>query len=258
MLMISGLLLLSALLLQQKITEADPSCEFTLPQSYKADPAQPRVFQRSAGPEEWAQIRFTQAPAGGLLPQTPAGISQGDAVLLAGLPADASFTFKTRPWGDFQTGIFEYRFVSRNLRMFGLRAVVPLKTKALLLSLEGADPLEKDIRSDFTLILDTVKGESNWLSAATLKRLWLARMLDRVGLGLIGLYLVVWAVAFRESFMYCHALRTTWLFAAAIALILPPTLRSDIEVVHLVINIALPLALFGMAGRRVKLAIDLG
>lgn len=256
--MLSGLLLLSALLLQQKITEADPPCEITLPQSYKADPEHPRQFLRSAGREEWAQIRLTQVPAGGLLPQTPAGISQVDAVLLANLPANASFTFKTRPWGEFQTGIFEYRGVSRNLRMFGLRAVIPLKSKALLLTLEGADPLEQDIRSDFTLILDAVKGESNWLDAATLKRLRLAKVLDRVGLGLVGLYLVVWAAAFRESFMYCHGLRTVWLFAAAIALIIPPTLRSDIEVVHLVINVALPLALFGMAGRRVKLAIDLG
>lgn len=251
------MLLLSTLLLQQKITEADPPCEFTLPRSYKADPAQPRQFQRSAGPEEWAQIRFTQVPASGLVPQTPAGMSQGDAVLLAGLPADASFTFKTRPWGDFQTGILEYRCVSRNLRMFGLRAVIPLKPKALLLTLEGADPLEKDIRSDFTLILDTVQGQSNWLSAATLKRIWMARTLDRVGLGLVALYLVVWAAAFRGSFMHFHGLRTVWLFAAAISLAIPPTLRSDFEVVHLVTNVTLPLALFGMAGRRVKLAIDL-
>jgi hypothetical protein len=244
-----------AALLSQKVGESDPAYDLNLPLEYKAT-AFERRWERSVSPEAWARLRLTLAHAKST-PAQPAGEPvQADVLPFVTVPPESTLGFSTVPWGEFTLGVVEYRTVLDGLPVFGMTTAIPLREKALLLTLQGADPLEKDLRSDFQMVMATVKGQSPWITRAEKQRRATARLCDLAGLSLYALYVVVWAAAFRGNLMYAHLLRTTWMVVAGALLIAPLFLGVEPEVRHLFLNLALPLALFSMAGRRIKLAVD--
>jgi hypothetical protein len=245
----------AALLVFQKGAEADPSYDISVPVEYKATAVE-RRWERSVSPEAWARIRLTLAFAKSTPAQPDAEPVQADVLPFVTLPPDSKTGFSTVSWGEFTLGVVEYHAVIDGLPVFGMTTAVPLREKALLLTLQGADPLEADLRRDFQMVMITVKGLTPWLTRAERQRRATARLCDTAGLALYGLYLVVWAAAFRGNLMYAHLLRTAWMLIAGSLLVAPLFLGTELEVRHLFLNLALPLALFSMAGRRIKLAVD--
>jgi hypothetical protein len=242
------------LLSQQVIVLTDPPSEITLPIAYQRTVSD-EIF-RQVGPESWTRVRFRYRAATGPLSQPTGALAQASVEPLVRLPKDAAVTFEARPWKEYQSGWFLSRHVVGTLPTLELQAVIPLHPKALLLTLEGAEALEKEMRSDLDLILAALNGRSAWKTPAMIERERTADRLDLAGLALAGIYLPAWIFAFRAHFMRAHWIRVAWLTLAALALLSPALMRTEIGLYQVAVNLALPLALLGFAGRRLKLAVE--
>ena len=255
-----ALVLLTGAAPQTKIVERSPSFELNLPTAYQAvdSKEEPRSWRRPAGPEAWAQVTFRLGTAAGPMAQ-PAGAPTIEGLRpLAALPKVARPLFVQTRWKNFDLGAFEYKAVVKDLPVFGLTTAVPVEDSAVLLTVEAPEPLEKEVREDFRAILASLQGSTLWVTEEEQRRERSALWIEGGGLGVLGLYAIAWVFFFRGDLLRAHWARTIWLAVAGVALFVPLTMTSDMSIRRLSLSLMLPMALFGLAARRIKLAIDLG
>ena len=243
------------------VTCKNPACEIILPSGYREILPRKQVmrFTRTSGPETWAKITATVAPAPEALPQR-SGVSSDQILPLLGLPADAQETFRTRAWHDLDIGLIEYRAVADDLRVFGISTVLPLANKGLIITVWAPDPLEKEVRDDFSAVLFRIAHfQTNWHTPEELRRM---DLLDRIGwggAGLLAAYPLAWIFLFRGHPMRLHWLRIGWMGLAAVMLFLPITSPGGMGSHGVLFQAILtPVILLSLIARRLKMAIELG
>lgn len=240
-----------------KLESQDPAYVVTLPKGYEQVPGESRYF-RPFGRELWYRINLSFAAAPGPLVQNPSGITSPEVLPFVALPPDAVSTFSTMKWKDFDIGVVEYSAVVKDIPVIGLAVVLPLKGKALTISVSGPTTLEKETREDFKEIFSRIGGTAtNWFTEEEIQNMLLLDLAGKAGAGLFALYPVVWALFFRGHPMRAHGLRIVWLFATALLLFVPVTSSGPTTVLNnLITNAVLPCAMILFAVRRIKLGIE--
>jgi hypothetical protein len=238
----------------------DPFYDLTLPSAYDQvhPPETPPRYIRSAGRETWAKVSAQITPMARVLPQNPAGITAEEIVSLVSPPPNATWTFSRKKWQQIEVGVLEYHGVVSDLPVIGLSTILPLARKALRITVYGADPLEKEVREDFDLLLASVtKAETNWYTDEALRKISTMEKVTWAGGALVALYPIVWSIFFRGRPLSAHWLRTGWLLAIALLLFVPisspgPTTLAS----NLVLNALVPVMYIMLAIRRLKMGID--
>ncbi len=257
---LAALLTVSVVPQTQTIRGKEPEYEITLPEAYASitTPEPRKRYERAAGPEAWAKLRVSLAPAPRPVPQHPEGPKANELRALAEVPENAACDFTRVRWKDLDIGAFEYRAVQRDLQMFGLSAVVPLAEKALVVTVSAPEPLEKEVRMDLAGIVASIQGKSNWYGPDTFETIRRYDLAEKAGLTLIAVYVIAWAVFFRGHPFRAHWLRTGWLVLIGLLLFTPLMSPGDASAIHLLlVNGTVAGLSVAMAIRRVKLAIDL-
>ena len=238
----------------------DPVYELTLPLSYEPTiPVEkPPRYIRSTGPERWAKITTQIAAAARALPQNPTGITAEEILPLLSLPPEATWTFSRTKWKDLDVGVIEYRAVVADLPVIGLSTVLPLTKKGLRITVYGADPIEKEIRSDFQQVLSRIeKAETDWFTDEQLQKIATMQKVTIGGAVLAALYPIAWVIFFRGNPHGAHWVRTIWLFLIALLLFTPVTSTGPTTFwSNLLVNALLPLFFLVMTVRRLKMGID--
>lgn len=238
-----------------------PLYELTLPAAYThTTPREnPTRYVRSCGRDMWATISLIVTAAEQPLAQNRDGITLQEVLPFVTLPPDAKPTFSTVRWQDFDVGLVEYRAVVKDLPVIGLAVVLPLKGKALTITLYAPEPLEKELREDFRDILGRVKKASSpWRTAEEFRKIETANRVGIAGVALAALYLPVWVIGFRGHPMRAHWIRTAWFAMVALLLFYPISSPGDTTMINnLVVNAVLPLAYLMFAVRRIKLGVEM-
>jgi hypothetical protein len=238
----------------------DPVYELLLPPGYEPTiPVEkPPRFIRSTGPERWAKISTQVAAMSQTLPQNPSGITAEQILPLMSLPPEATWTFSRTRWKDLDIGVIEYRAVVADLPVIGLSAVLPLAKKGLRITVHGADPLDKEIRSEFEQVLSRVrKAETDWFTDEVLVKIALMQKVTIGGAVLAAFYAIAWVIFFRGNPHGAHWARTIWLFGIALLLFIPVTSPGPTTFwSNLLVNALLPLFFLVMTVRRLKMGID--
>lgn len=238
----------------------DPFYELTLPASYEqVTPAEtPPRYIRSAGREPWAKVSAQIAPMSRFLPQNPDGITAEEIVALVSPPPNSTWTFSRRRWMNLDVGVIEYRGVVNDLPVIGLSTILPLAKKALRVTVYGADPLEKEVREDFDLLVPGVsKVQTNWYTDEALRKMATMEKVTWAGGVLVALYPIAWSIFFRGRPMNAHWLRTGWLLAIALLLFIPVSSPAPTSISNnLIVNALLPVIYVMLAVRRLKMGID--
>jgi hypothetical protein len=237
-----------------------PFYELTLPASYEQvhPPETPPRYLRSAGREPWARVSAQVVPTSEPLPQNIHGITAEEILALVSPPPNSTWTFSRKKWMGLDVGVIEYRGVVGDLPVLGLSTILPLAKKALRVTVYGADPLEKEVREDFDLLVSGVsKVETNWHSDEALRKMAAMEKVTWAGGGLVALYPIVWSIFFRGRPMNAHWLRTGWLLVIALLLFIPisspaPTSMSS----NLIVNALIPVIYVMLAVRRLKMGIE--
>jgi hypothetical protein len=243
------------------VQSTQPAFETTLPDGYKRIPARenPSQYFRASGPEDWAKITVTFVAARGPLEQNPAGVTQAEILPFLSLPSDAKTSFKVVRWKEYFIGSVEYHAVAQNLSMFGITAVLPTSEKAVTITLSAPEPLEPELRKDFRAILTRLTGPSRWHSPEELHRAGVLEIFGKAGAGLLSLYAIAWAAAWRGHPMRAHWLRIAWLAATAILLFIPMMSPGDTSLFSsLLFNGPLSLVCLLFASHRIKMGIEMG
>lgn len=237
-----------------------PAYEVTLPLDYEIVPSEsPTRYLRASGPEPWAKVSLSILAADRALPQPPQGLTSAELLALVPPPPDAKWTFSPLKWKDLELGVLEYRAVVKELPVIGLSTVLPLAGNALKITVYAPDPLEKEVREDFRhVIAGLTRTTTPWFTPAELKKI---ALLERIGMGgaaALGLYLLLWAVAFRGNPMRAHWIRTLWLAAAAVMFFVPISSPGPISAwSNLLVNAIAPLVLVMLVLRRVRMGLDI-
>jgi hypothetical protein len=237
-----------------------PFYDLTLPVGYAvAVPVEdPPRYIRSAGSEPWAKVNARFTAMASSLPQNPAGITAEEIVALVSPPPNATWTFCRKKWKELEIGVIEYHAVVNDLPVIGLSTILPLARKGLRVTVYAADPLEKEVRDDFELLVSGIsKTETNWFTDEALGKIAAMEKVTLAGAVVAGLYPVAWAIFFRGRPLSGHWLRTGWLLAVALLLFIPisspaPSSMSS----NLVVNALIPVLYVMMSVRRLKLGIE--
>lgn len=242
------------------LNSAAPIYELELPGGYEPTvPAETPVrYARSSGPEPWAKITLFLSPAAGVLPQNPSGVTAQQILPLLSLPPDSSYTFTTLQWHDLDIGVIEYHGVLKDLPIIGRTAVLPLQAKALIVTAYAPDPLVKEMRDDFNIVLFRFRRTvTNWHTTADLRKIDVLGKVSTVAIALLLLYPIAWVVLFRGHPLRLHWLRTGWLVANAVLLFIPFSSPGEATMlVNPLVNGIVPLALVSFAVRRIKMGIE--
>jgi hypothetical protein len=238
----------------------DPFYDLTLPVGYEhVTPTEnPPRYLRSAGREPWAKVSAQIVATAGPLPQNPKGITAEEIVALVSLPPNSTWTFSRKKWKEIEVGVLEYKGVVNDLPVLGLSTILPLTRKALRITVYAADPLEKEVREDFDLLLASIsKATTDWFTDEALRRIERMEQVTLAGAVLAALYPIAWAIFFRGHPHTAHWLRIGWLLVIALLLFIPisspaPNSLSS----NLVVNGIVPLIYVMMAVRRLKAGID--
>jgi hypothetical protein len=159
---------------------------------------------------------------------------------------------------NVEVGVIEYHGVVSDLPVIGLSTILPLARKGLRITVYGADPLEKEVREDFELLVSGItKAETNWYTDEALHKMATMEKVTWAGGVLAALYPIAWSIFFRGRPLSAHWLRTGWLLGIALLLFIPisspaPTTISS----NLVVNALLPVLYVMLAIRRLKMGID--
>jgi hypothetical protein len=238
----------------------DPFYELTLPVGYEhvSPPENPPRVLRSAGRESWAKISAQIVATAGPLPQNPKGITAEEIVALVSPPSNSTWTFSRKKWKEIDVGVIEYKGVVNDLPVLGLSTVLPLTKKALRITVYGADPLEKEVREDFDLLLASIsKTTTDWFTDEALQRIDRMEKVTLAGAVLAVLYPIAWAIFFRGHPHTAHWFRIGWLLVIALLLFIPITSPAPNSLSsNLVVNGIVPLIYVMMAVRRLKAGIE--
>lgn len=243
------------------IKSDDPPYELHLPKAYEHSVPRetPPRYVRSSGRESWAKVSVIVTAMAQQLPQNPTGITEQEILPLVSPPPDAASTFSRRTWQELEIGVIEYRAVVADLRVIGLSTILPLVGKGLRITVYAPDPLEKDVREDFQLLLATIsKTKTNWFTDEALRKIALMEKVSIAGGVLLALYPVAWVIIFRGHPHLAHWPRCAWLFAIALLLFIPITSPGPATLVNnLVVNALVPVIYVMLTIRRLKLGIEL-
>jgi hypothetical protein len=238
-----------------------PSYELALPAGYGHTTPRENPFRyvRSCGRDSWETISLILATGSGPLAQNPAGITPGELLPFVTLPPDAKRTFFTVKWQDFDIGVIEYRAVVKDLPVIGLSAVLPLRGKAITLTLYAPEPLERELREEFRNVLGRVKKTSSpWITAEDSRKIETGRTMAIAGMIVAGLYPLAWGIAFRGHPMRAHWVRTAWFVVIALLLFYPISSPGEITLYsNLLLNGVVPLAYLLLAARRIKIGVEM-
>lgn len=237
-----------------------PFYDLALPAGYDyaTPPEDPPRFVRSAGREPWAKITARVTAMAAPLPQNPAGITAEEILTLVSPPPNAAWTFSRKKWKEVEVGVIEYRAVVSDLPVIGLSTILPLAKKALRITVYAPDPLEKELRDDFDLLLASIaKTETNWFTDEELQKIATMKKVTWAGAALAALYPVAWAIFFRGRPLAAHWLRNAWLLAIGLLLFIPisspaPTSLSS----NLLVNALIPVLYVMLVVRRLKMGIE--
>jgi hypothetical protein len=237
-----------------------PVYELTLPGAYQ--PTIPREdpfrYVRSCGRESWARVSVVLVNGTQPLKQNPAGITMEEILPFVPLPPDAKPAFSTIPWRDLDIGVIEYRAVVKDLPVIGRSAVLPLQGNALTLTVYAPDPLEKEMKDDFNIVLALIsKTSTTWHTAAELKKIGTLETIGKAAAGLLALYPAAWILFFRGNPMRLHWLRTGWLVVAAVLLFIPISSPGEYTLFsNPIVNGILSMVVLLFAARRIKMGIE--
>jgi hypothetical protein len=237
-----------------------PAYELTLPGAYQ--PTIPREepfrYVRSCGRESWAKISVVLANGTKHLKQNPGGITMEEILPFVPLPPDAKPAFSTIPWRDLDIGVIEYRAVVKDLPVIGRSAVLPLQGNTLTLTVYAPDPLEKEMKDDFNIVLALIsKTTTNWHTAAELRKIGTLETIGKTAAGLLALYPVAWVLFFRGNPLRLHWLRTGWLVVVAVLLFIPISSPGEYTIFsNPIVNGILSMTVLLFAARRIKMGIE--
>lgn len=244
------------------IKSSEPAYQLTLPGDFQQTvPGEsPPRYVRSCGPEAWAKVSVVLVNGANPLKQNHSGVTCDDVLPFVTLPPDAKRTFYSSPWKGLDIGVVEYRAVVKDLPVIGISAVLPLRGKALTMTVYAPDPLEKELREDFKEILARItKTSTSWHTADEFRKIHAMEAVWKSGGLLVVLYLMVWVASFRGHPMRAHWVRIAWLVTIAVLFFLPISSPGEPSFSNnLAVNIVLPLLFVSLAVRRVKMGIEEG
>jgi hypothetical protein len=242
------------------VKSALPVYEVTLPAGYQATipPETPVRYVRSSGPEPWAKISLLLSPASDALKQDPSGVKVEQILPFLSLPPDCKYTFSTLPWHDLSIGVIEYHTVLKDLPIISRTALLPLQGKALIVTVYAPDPLEKEMREDFSLVIYRLtKTVTNWCTTEELGKIDAFEKVGVIALIVSALYPLAWVLLFRGNPMRFHWLRTGWLVTNSILLFIPFSSPGETSMlINPLVNGIMPLALLSFAVRRIKMGLE--
>jgi hypothetical protein len=243
------------------IRSESPAYEMAIPSGYRqVTPREtPPRFVRARGRDSWEIVTAVVADSNSELPQNPKGVLAEDFASRVPFPPDAKWTFHPLRWKDFETGCFEYRAVVRDVPIFGLSAVLPLRDGSVTILVYAPETMETQCREELQGILAGVtKAPTRWHSPEYYQSV---RTMNRVGLGgaaLLVLYPIAWAIFFRGDAMRAHWLRVAWMAIVAFLLFLPITSPGETTLTNnLLVNGLLPVVMLLFAARRIKMGIEM-
>jgi len=243
------------------ISSSNPVYELSLPAGYVAVvPLEtPARYIRSCGRESWARLSVVVVDSKEVLPQNVSGVRAEDVQSRVPFPPEAKWTFQPMRWKDFDIGSFEYRAVVKDLPVLGIAAVLPLQGGSLTILVYAPEPLEKECREEFGGIFARfTKAPTSWHSAEYYQQVRRMNRVAAAGGVMMVLYVVAWAIFFRDDPLRAHWLRTAWLVVNAVLLFLPITSPGEMTFTNnLAVNLMVPLVLLMFAARRIKVGIEM-
>lgn len=146
------------------LVHEDPVFRLVLPAGYRSVPVQtPGTIlshARHVGPNPLDSVAFAIEIMPG--PTQCAETETSLAALQKGLPPGGQVQFSHLPWGRHTLTVIERRFPQSELDFFTLTAHVPLRSRAIHVTLGGVSSLEREVREDLRRVLESLEGPSPW------------------------------------------------------------------------------------------------